>query len=145
MELVRSMLLVAEDENLIQQVSNQFSKHNYSVVIENSKIKSILKMLQQNIDLIMIDIDVTVNLNLDLIDIIRRTRPRLPIVVLSSDGTIDTLRKYIQAGVFYCALKPLDADEIVKLLEAVSHVNKLRGKMRDSFYDHYETKKLMYG
>lgn len=145
MEILKSMLLVTEDGNLIQQLNDLFLKHDYAVFTEKSKIKSILKMLQQNIDLIMIDIDASVDFNLELIDIIKRTRPRLPIVVLSSDGTIDTLRKFIQAGVFYCALKPLEADEIEKLLEAVRHVNKLRGKLRNSFCDHYETKKLMYG
>lgn len=145
MEIIKSALLVTENEILTQQLSDIFLKNRYSVIIEKSKIKSILKMLQQNIDLIMIDIDASLNFNLDLVDIIKRTRPRLPIIVISKDDTVETLRNFIQAGVFYYALKPIDVDEIERLLETVGHVNKLRGKIRNSCSDHYETKKLMYG
>ena len=144
MEIVKSALLVTENEILIQQLNDIFLKNNYSLYIEKSKIKSILKLLQQEINLIMIYIDGSLNFNLELIDIIKRTRPRLPIIILSNDSTVETLRDFIQAGVFYYALKPIDDDEIYRLLETVGHVNKLHGNIRNSCHDHFRTKNLMY-
>ena len=94
----------------------------------SKKIKSILKILDQEIEFLILDMDFPQNSNMDLIDIIRRTRPRLPIIVLSEDNSLKTVRKFAQAGVFYCALKPVQVEEKEKVLEAL---NRLRQKQVD--------------
>lgn len=118
-KIASSVLVVTEDSALANQLNSIFKKHNYSVIIEKSKIKSILKILEQDITLIMIDIDLPVNSHLDFVNIIKKTRPRVPIITFSTDSSIDTLKKFVQTGVFYCALKPIRFQEIEQVIEKI--------------------------
>jgi DNA-binding NtrC family response regulator len=116
-----SVLLVTEDPMLIKQLNSILQNQDYSVIIEDSKIKSILKILENDVSLIMIDIDMPMNSHIDLIMIIKKTRPRVPIITFSTDTSLDTLRKFVQAGVFYCALKPIRYQELEQVIEKVVH------------------------
>jgi len=115
----KSAVIASENADLIDQISNIMVEYDYSLIVVKSAIESILKILEQEADLLMLDLDLSENTVMDLIDIIKKMRPRLPIVVLPDDFTIDTVRKLTKAGVFYCAMKPVQIEEIEKVLEAV--------------------------
>lgn len=130
MRAIESVVVAAENPVLINQVSNILMQHDYSIIIEKSAIKSIRKILEQEIDILILDLDSRNNSNMDLINVIRRMRPRLPIIVLSEDDSIATVRELAQAGVFYCALKPIQISEIEKVLKALEKVIK-KDKMEE--------------
>ena len=115
----KSVVVATEDPVIINQIGSILVQHDYSILVEKSAIKSILKILEQEIYFLILDLDILSNSHLDLINIIRKTRPRLPIVVLSEDNSLETVRELSQAGVFYCALKPIQTGEIEEVFEAL--------------------------
>ncbi len=119
----KSVLISTKDPVMIDQMSDILLKHDYSIIIEKSTSKFILKVLEQDIFLIIMDLDTTDNSKLDLIKIIKTIRPRLPIIALSDDDTVESLRKLIQVGVFYCALKPIQIEEIEKVIDSLPKFN----------------------
>ena len=94
---IKSVVIATEDPVVINKISSILLQHNYSIEIEKSTTKSILKILEKEIEFLILDIDYPQNSNMDLIDIIRKMRPRLPIVVLSTNDSIETIRKLAQA------------------------------------------------
>ena len=140
--VIKTVVIATEDPVVINQLSTILMQHDYSIIIEKSTIKSILKILEQEIDFLILDIDSPENSNMDLIDIIRKTRPRLPIVVLSQDTSIELIRELAEAGVFYCALKPVQLGELKNLIEAVKRYHKKEEDMGSFIYKSLKQNKL---
>jgi DNA-binding NtrC family response regulator len=130
--LVKSAVIASENPDLIDQLSNIMVEYDYSFIIVKSAIESILKILEQEVDLLILDSDFAENTIMNSINIIKKMRPRLPIVVLPEDFAIDTVRKLTKAGVFYCAMKPVQIDEIEQVLEAVNRFHLKYGNIGTS-------------
>ena len=123
-------VIVSEDLAIIDQISGIISKHNYSIIIANSALNSVLKILEKQIDLVIVDLYFPSNTSLDLIKIIKRMRPRLPIIALSEDFSLRTVREFIKSGIFYCAMKPIQIYEIENVLDAVMLYHKKHDNVR---------------
>ena len=82
-------------------------------------MKIISKLLENNVNLLILDLYSPQSMNFDSIDIIRKLRPRLPIIVLLIDNSLETLKTLAQKGIFYSTTKPIQAEEIMEVLEAV--------------------------
>lgn len=127
----QSAVIISEDSAIISQISGIISKHNYAIIPANSALNSILKILEKQIDLVIVDLYFPPNTSLELIKIIKRMRPRLPIIALSEDFSLRTVREFIELGIFYCAMKPIQIREIENVLDAVLRYhgkhNNLRG------------------
>ena len=122
-EVAKSVVIATNDPDVKKQISSLLTQYAFSIVIEKSTIKSILKILEQEIDFIILDFDTLPNSSIDLISIVRKMRPRIPIVVLSSDNSLETVRAFTEVGVFYYAIKPIQIIEIEKVLEALMRRN----------------------
>lgn len=121
-KVVSSVVILTEDPNVVNQLSKILIRWDCSIIIEKSKIKSIIKILEHTVDAIIVDTDGVENATLDLISIIRKTRPRLPIVVIAEDNSLEMLRTLAQLGIFYCIIKPFQSSEIEKVLEAITRI-----------------------
>jgi len=117
---MEASVVVATHDFAVRDVLDRFfTNRNYSVSFEQMGSKAILKLLEKPIDIFILDLDDDDNSTLDIIEVIRRTRPRLPIVVLSDSTSLDRVRRLSEAGVFYCAMKPVQIMEIEKVVEAL--------------------------
>ena len=126
--MTATVVIATNDIPSINKLSAILIERDYSIIIEKSKIRSILKILDQKIDCIILDLDTPQDASLDLIGIIKRTRPKLPIIALSEDNSIDAVRKLKAAGVFYCAIKPIQDEEIEKSIDAISVLSQKSGQ-----------------
>ena len=115
----RSSIIMSQDSVIINQISELLLRYDYSVTIEKSIMKIISKLLENNVNLLILDLYSPQSMNFDSIDIIRKLRPRLPIIVLLIDNSLETLKTLAQKGIFYSTTKPIQAEEIMEVLEAV--------------------------
>ena len=74
---VRSMIIATEDSEVINQLSSLFLTEDYTITIEKSQTKTILKALEQQVDLLILDLAQPDSSKMDLVNIIRKTRPIL--------------------------------------------------------------------
>ena len=56
-----------------------------------------------------------------IIDVIKNERPVVPIVVLTEDNSLETVRNLTHSGVFYVAIKPIQKNKMEKLIEAINN------------------------
>ena len=117
--LHKSSIIMSQDSAVINQITELLLQYDYSVTIEKSIMKIISKLLENNVNLLILDLYSPQSMNFDSIDIIRKLRPRLPIIVLLIDNSLETLKTLAQKGIFYSTTKPVQAEEIMEVLEAV--------------------------
>jgi len=122
--LSANIIVAATDTNVINALNTILIDRNYSILIENSNTSALLKVLDQNIELLIVDLDMSKNTGLDFIQIVRKTRPRLPIIVLSENPTIETIQEILNMGVYYWTFKPVLPNEINKFIDAIEVMKK---------------------
>lgn len=133
-KVIKSVVIATEDTTALHQLNQLLLQKDYSIIIEKSQTQSILKILEHQIDLLILDVGMPDSSKLDFVKIIRKTRPRLPIIVLSEDNSVETLRVLAEAGVLFCALKPIQIDKIAEVLKAVNTIDKKKGEFKSLIY-----------
>jgi len=123
-KIIPAVIIVSDDNIIINQIRKIVDKYNYSVIVVRSALESIWIALEQETDLFIVDLNFSQNTVMKLIKIIKRMRPRLPIVVLSEDFSPETMSKFFEARIFYYAFKPIQTEEIKKVLEAAKHFHR---------------------
>jgi DNA-binding response OmpR family regulator len=88
----RSSIIISQDSAIISQITELLLHYDYSVTIEKSIMKIILQLLEGNVHLLILDLDSPESTNFDSIDIIRKLRPKLPIIILSADSSFEMLK-----------------------------------------------------
>lgn len=81
-QIHKSSIIASEDSVTINQITELMLQYDYSVTIEKSIMKIIFQLLEGKIHLLILDLDSLQNTNFDSIDIIRKLRPKLPIIIL---------------------------------------------------------------
>ncbi|MBN1479591.1 response regulator [candidate division KSB1 bacterium] len=113
------VIIASEDPATIGLLSTIFLKRKYSITIEISKLKSIVKVLDESINLVVLDLADDENSIFDYLKIIKKTRPKVKIIIICDDTSLHTISQIRAMGIFYVLLKPIRVDELEHLLDAL--------------------------
>ncbi len=116
---MQSILIVDEDLDNRSQMAEIFIDAGYSVTVTNSvssAIYSIIKRLAQVVVLGTRFDELTV---VDLIPVMKRCNPKMPIILIAADASLGLLRKLRCEGIFYHALKPVNEEDREEVRRAV--------------------------
>jgi DNA-binding NtrC family response regulator len=117
---MQSILIVDDDKENRNQMAEIFIDAGYSVTATGSvanAIHGILKKLAQVVVLGSKCDDLTA---VDLVPIMKRCNPKMPIILIAADLSLGLLRKLRGEGIFYCALKPASDADREEVRQAVS-------------------------
>jgi DNA-binding NtrC family response regulator len=109
----KSILYAIADERLKEQVSevlNGIATYSLSWVGESGDL--LLKILDKDIDLAIIDENIAGMAGSKLIKIIKKSRPRIPLIIISSGNSKEELARVLEQGVFYFIIKPINGEEL---------------------------------
>ena len=119
LKAIASALLATKNFKLRNQISTILMQNDYTIINVKSVIESISQAFEHHFDFMILDLE---SFNADYkiaIDIFKKARPKVPIIVLTEDNSLETVRSLIQSGVFYVAIKPIQKNKIEELLEAI--------------------------
>ena len=117
-----SCLLVSKDQNTIQSIDSISKRRNFRLTLQPVIDNVILSTLEKPPDLFFFDMMNDTKSHMDTLNIIKSLNPRLPIIVLTEDNSIDTLKNLAQLNIYYCALKPIQTNEIECLIDAIKAI-----------------------
>lgn len=120
-KIVKSAVIASDNKAIINHVVKFLSKHDFSVLIVKTSFDSILKILKYKVDLILIDLDAVTAEDIESIKILKKIRPRLPIIILTEDNSVEAIRKLTQAGASNIVVKPLKNSRLEQMLEAINN------------------------
>lgn len=115
-----NILVVDDDAPLLNAVDIVLSKHGHEVIKVTSP-RSALRLLGSfKVDIIISDILMPDLDGLSFVSEIRKLNFDVPILMLSADTELDTVKKAAQLGANGYLMKPFDADKLVNKVEALT-------------------------
>jgi DNA-binding NtrC family response regulator len=78
----------------------------------------LLNILDKDIDLAIIDENLTGISGSKLIQIVKKSRPRIPLIIISSGNPGEESAKVLEQGIFYFLVKPVKGEELRQAVES---------------------------
>lgn len=121
-------LLVADvDEKARQSLLDLFTREGYRVELTRLASEVIRKIQNTRIDVLIMDVDISGMKGYQIIPIIKKMEPALPIIMTSSRSSLKLAQKVRQEKIFFYAMKPLDLKEIKLVVkDALRKIGKIR-------------------
>ena len=126
-------ILVVDDEpNMLRLLKTiLMDKTGYEVTTTNNPLE-VSKLLQEEpYDLVVSDLKMPLVDGIDLIDIIKKISPDLPIIIITAYGTIETAEEAIQKGAYDFITKPFRKEALAVVIDAVLAGSRRRRPSRD--------------
>jgi DNA-binding NtrC family response regulator len=122
---VPALVLIVDDERNIQvTLSRALSLEGYATEAAGTGQEALERIAALPVDLVLLDVKLPDLDGLQVLERALRTRPGLPVVVMSGHGSIDTVRQAFKLGAFDYLEKPIGERE--RLLAAVRNGLALR-------------------
>ncbi len=104
-------IVVATSDRIFEETLRSQFEQNYRIYCVRRGTEAILQMLEKDIDLLILDVDITGQVGVDILPIIRKLRPRMPVVLISEDFTHRIRKTAAEQGVTFQSVKPHSSDE----------------------------------
>lgn len=112
-----SILLVEDDLTFSRILEGFLSKHHYNVTVSN-KGKDGLKAFQsRTFDMVLLDYRLPDTTGMELLTEIKKEKPSVPVVIMTSFNDIRTAVKAIKSGAFEYITKPVNPDELLMVVQ----------------------------
>lgn len=117
----RKQVLIADDEpNLRRVLAAQLVRDGYDVEAVASGTEAVRALRENHVDVVITDLRMPGIDGLDTLRALRELDPRLPVIVVTGYTSHDTERRCREAGAFECLHKPVDLDDLLRIVgEAV--------------------------
>lgn len=113
-----NILLVDDDDDLRQVISDFLEKRGHGVTAVSDGLKALL-YLDGHIDLLITDIHMPGLNGIDLLRTVRQRYPDLPVILMTAHGTLDTAIAALRHRAYDYLQKPI---KLVELLEAINRL-----------------------
>ena len=114
----KTVLILTRDEDFSGQATKCLMDHDCTVMVLSENHEALLSVLEKEVDVIVLDADdEKLKTVTTTVKIIEKCRPRIPIVVATSDHSIASGAEILREGIFYYLMKPLAATEFGEVIE----------------------------
>lgn len=113
-----SKILVVDDEpNVRSSIEEMLDEHGYDVLTAASADEAFSQLKAEQPDLTICDIQMPGMSGLDAFRVMRKTHPKMPVIIMTGFGTTQTAIEATKLGAFDYQLKPFDPDEMLQTVE----------------------------
>ncbi|OYP34545.1 sigma-54-dependent transcriptional regulator [Rhodopirellula sp. MGV] len=117
-------LLVIDDEPLILEAISMTFPDDDVVTADNAQ-SGIDAFVEQTPDVVLCDIRMPDITGMEIFEKIHRIEPKVPIILMTGQGTAGTAIEAMQRGAFEYVLKPLDPDTLIPLIENATETSRM--------------------
>jgi len=115
----KTILSAVSDESVKGQVFEALDGiETYVLIWVEDSGDLLLKILDKDIDLAIIDENVAGMSGSKLIKIIKKSRPRIPLIIISSGNSTEELARVLEEGIFYFMIKPINGRELKEAVDS---------------------------
>ncbi|RPJ08253.1 MAG: response regulator [Deltaproteobacteria bacterium] len=108
----RTVFIAYQDDLSARSLSTFFHGAGYRVERARAVSEMIRKVRKGNPGVTLLDEQLEGIEACDLVPLLKNIHSRMQIIVISSDETLDFVKRLREAGIFYHAMKPIDLAEI---------------------------------
>ncbi len=112
-----TILIVDDDKDLLQLLSLRLKTANYDVTAVDSAEKAIDQLTISRPHLVITDLKMGGMNGIELLEVIQRDNPSLPVIILTAHGSIPDAINATHKGVFGFLTKPFDSKDLLSQVE----------------------------
>lgn len=116
---MQGLLIVDEDMDCRKQMADMFIEAGYNVIVTNSVANALYGILKKTAQVVLLGTKFDELTAADLIPLLKQCNRKLTIILVAADTSLPLIRKLRAEGIFYHALKPVDAEDREEIRQAV--------------------------
>jgi len=109
-----SILVVDDEEALRTVLAESLSSEGFSVDLASDGTEGLDCLSRTTYDVMLLDLRMPRLEGMELLSTVRRTAPRMPVIVISGLAHEHEFKAAREAGAFACLKKPFDVDEVLR-------------------------------
>ena len=128
--MAEQLLVVDDEPNMLRLLKTiLMDKTGYEVSTTNNPLE-VNKMLQEKpYDLVVTDLKMPLVDGMDLIDIIKKIDPQIPIIIITAYGTMETAEEAVQKGAYDFITKPFRKETILITIKRALEWKKMQKEL----------------
>ena len=112
--MAEQILVVDDEPNMLRLLRTiLMDKTGYEVTTTNNPLEVSKLLQEQPYDVVVTDLKMPLVDGMDLIDIIKKIDTRLPIIIITAYGTLETAEEAVQKGAYDFITKPFRKETIL--------------------------------
>lgn len=119
------VLIVDDDVDALEMMQDLFESKGYEAMTAVNGIDALSKIKVQEPDIILSDIRMPEMNGMELLKVLTKEYPQIPVLMITAHGTIKTAVEAMKVGAKDYILKPLSLDEILAKVERITQLNSL--------------------
>ncbi|HTL50993.1 MAG TPA: sigma-54 dependent transcriptional regulator [Planctomycetota bacterium] len=119
------ILLADDDANILRSFQMLLSDQDYTVVTVDRGDLVLPALQRENPDLLISDINMPGLTGLQALKQIREAHQKLPVIIMTGQGTMATAIEAMRCGAFEYMLKPFEPDKMLETIERALAVSRL--------------------
>ena len=109
----RATLLLVDDELIVRRLlGDALARAGYQVEVASSDTEALDRLARPGIDMLLVDLRLGDADGVQVMQAARRLWPRLPIIMLTANGSLSSAIAAVRCGVADYLLKPIDLDTL---------------------------------
>ncbi|MFQ3231768.1 MAG: two-component system response regulator FlrC [Reinekea sp.] len=117
-----NILIVEDDANLREAVSDTLLLQDYDVVAAQSGEDAIVKLKQSEFDFIVSDVSMPGISGHELLSYVNENYPHIPMLLVTAYASVDKAVDAMQSGAIDYLVKPFQPNQLIELIEAHTSV-----------------------
>ncbi len=113
------LLIADEDIDCRKQMAEFFIEAGYNVIVTNSAANALHGILKKTAQVVLLGTKFDELAAVDLIPLLKQCNRNLTIILVAANPSLSLIRKLRSEGIFYHALKPVNAEDREELKQAV--------------------------
>lgn len=130
-EIMQGLLIVDEDLTNRKQMADMFIESGYNVIVTNSVANALYGILKKTAQVVLLGTSFDELNSADLIPLLKQCNRKLSIILVAADTSLLRIKKLRTEGIFYHALKPVNAEDREEIRQAVACAFKNMEKLQD--------------
>ena len=130
---MRTVLLLDDEPEILKSLGEILTRFGYDV-IARSDARAALDLLKSgtNVDLVITDYRMPGMDGLEFLNALRHLDPRVPVIMLTAYGAVESYLKSISLGIFEYVNKPIKAKELGRVVKAALDSAESNGMKTDA-------------
>jgi two-component system, NtrC family, response regulator HydG len=128
LKISSTIVLIDDDLDLLDLLASFFKQRGYKVLAFGNAEEALIEIENKRAspDVVISDLKLPVMSGMDFIRRVRRTNSALPIILMTSEGSVETAVEAIEAGAYDFVLKPLHIPQLLISVQRALFLNEVQ-------------------
>ena len=119
--MTNRIAIFCQDQESETSLAQILSGREVELVMLNNHVDLILHLLEHDCQAAIYGLELPLDMGLKIVQILRKIRPKLPLIVVSDEIKDGIGGKILQEGVSYYTLRPVSPERLNEVMETVLH------------------------